>query len=152
MGRTHPYFRIHPQAPTASLVSLKVISSIIGQVLLTGAFQFWVFFWVQSQPWLVLSAMYPVACRRLKGETTGIHHQSLTREVMPWTHSIMRTPSCSYYPPSSISLLRRSLALAPPFDFRCGQTVANLLILANESLTCFILSPLDDFDSHVNNI
>ncbi|KAF8326561.1 uncharacterized protein EI90DRAFT_3069674 [Cantharellus anzutake] len=51
MGRTHPFPRIHPQAPTASLISKKVLSSIIGQLLVTSCFQLWVFFWVRSQPW-----------------------------------------------------------------------------------------------------
>ncbi|KAF8313138.1 Ca-transporting ATPase [Clavulina sp. PMI_390] len=51
MGRTHPYTSIHRKQPTASLVSKKVLSSIIGQIVLTSAFQFWAFFWVRSQPW-----------------------------------------------------------------------------------------------------
>ncbi|KAF9519133.1 hypothetical protein BS47DRAFT_1375107 [Hydnum rufescens UP504] len=51
MGRTLPYNRIHPQPPTASLVSPQVLSSIIGQIILTSAFQFWAFFWARSQPW-----------------------------------------------------------------------------------------------------
>jgi len=51
MGRTLPYTRIHPQPPTASLVSTQVLSSIIGQIFMTSAFQFWAFFWVRSQPW-----------------------------------------------------------------------------------------------------
>ncbi|KDQ21478.1 hypothetical protein BOTBODRAFT_25926 [Botryobasidium botryosum FD-172 SS1] len=51
MGWTLPFPRIHPKPPTASLVSKKVLSSIIGQVLLTAALQFWAFFWVRAQPW-----------------------------------------------------------------------------------------------------
>ncbi|KAH7108171.1 Ca-transporting ATPase [Auriculariales sp. MPI-PUGE-AT-0066] len=51
MGRTLPYDRIHPKRPTASLVSRKVLVSIIGQVIVTSAVQFWVFFWVRAQPW-----------------------------------------------------------------------------------------------------
>ncbi|KAG8905466.1 hypothetical protein FRB99_008907 [Tulasnella sp. 403] len=51
MGRTHAFPRIHPQSPTASLVSKKVLSSIIGQVLLTSGVQFWTFFWTRRQYW-----------------------------------------------------------------------------------------------------
>ncbi|KAI0081294.1 hypothetical protein K474DRAFT_1768739 [Panus rudis PR-1116 ss-1] len=51
MGRTLPYPRIHPKAPTASLVSKKVLASIIGQILITSAVQFWAYFWVRGRPW-----------------------------------------------------------------------------------------------------
>ncbi|KAG8864475.1 hypothetical protein FRB96_004978 [Tulasnella sp. 330] len=51
MGRTNPYHVIHPQSPTASLVSTKVLSSIIGQVILTSGLQFWAFSWTRDQPW-----------------------------------------------------------------------------------------------------
>ncbi|OCH89011.1 Ca-transporting ATPase [Obba rivulosa] len=51
MGRTLPYPRIHPKRPTASLVSKKVLASIIGQIVITATVQFWAFFWVRSQEW-----------------------------------------------------------------------------------------------------
>ena len=51
MGRTLPFPRIHPKGPTASLVSKKVLSSIIGQIVITSAVQFWAYFWVRSQEW-----------------------------------------------------------------------------------------------------
>ncbi|KZT19690.1 hypothetical protein NEOLEDRAFT_1158964 [Neolentinus lepideus HHB14362 ss-1] len=51
MGRTLPYSRIHTKRPTASLVSKKVLASIIGQIVITSAVQFWTFFWVRSQSW-----------------------------------------------------------------------------------------------------
>ncbi|KAI5123953.1 hypothetical protein M0805_006366 [Coniferiporia weirii] len=51
MGRSLPYPRIHPKRPTASLVSKKVLASIIGQILITSTIQFWTFFWVRSQSW-----------------------------------------------------------------------------------------------------
>lgn len=51
MGRTLPYERIHPKRPTASLVSRKVLVSIIGQILITSAVQFWAFFWTRAQSW-----------------------------------------------------------------------------------------------------
>jgi len=51
MGRTLPYPEIHPKRPTASLVSKKVLSSIIGQTILTSSIQFWAFYWVRAQSW-----------------------------------------------------------------------------------------------------
>ncbi|KAL5485211.1 hypothetical protein ACEPAI_7853 [Sanghuangporus weigelae] len=51
MGRSLPYPQIHPKRPTASLVSKKVLASIIGQIIITSAVQFWTFFWVRSQSW-----------------------------------------------------------------------------------------------------
>ncbi|KAI0373603.1 Ca-transporting ATPase, partial [Pilatotrama ljubarskyi] len=51
MGRTLPYPRIHPKRPTASLVSKKVLASLVGQIVITSAIQFWAFFWVRSQAW-----------------------------------------------------------------------------------------------------
>ncbi|WVR06383.1 hypothetical protein IAU60_003414 [Kwoniella sp. DSM 27419] len=51
MGRTLPYPKIHPKRPTASLVSRKVLISIIGQIVLNSAVQIFVFVWVRQQPW-----------------------------------------------------------------------------------------------------
>lgn len=51
VGRTLPYEYIAPQRPTASLVSTKVLSSILGQILITSLTQAWVFFWVRSREW-----------------------------------------------------------------------------------------------------
>ncbi|KAI0363131.1 hypothetical protein BV20DRAFT_1068713 [Pilatotrama ljubarskyi] len=51
MGRTLPFPRIHSKRPTASLVSKKVLASLVGQIIITSAVQFWAFFWVRSQEW-----------------------------------------------------------------------------------------------------
>ncbi|KAJ6499197.1 hypothetical protein C8R45DRAFT_981502 [Mycena sanguinolenta] len=51
MGRTLPYPRIHSKRPTASLVSKKVLASIIGQILITSGVQIWGYLWVRGQPW-----------------------------------------------------------------------------------------------------
>ncbi|KAI6046068.1 hypothetical protein EDC04DRAFT_2864955 [Pisolithus marmoratus] len=51
MGRTLPYPRIYPKRPTASLISKKVLISLVGQIFITGAVQFWTFFWVRRQQW-----------------------------------------------------------------------------------------------------
>ncbi|KAI0028394.1 P-type ATPase [Vararia minispora EC-137] len=51
MGRTLPYSKIHVKRPTASLVSNTVLTSIVGQIILTSSVQFWTFFWVREQPY-----------------------------------------------------------------------------------------------------
>lgn len=51
VGRTLPYPKIHPKRPTASLVSRKVLISIIGQILINAAIQVFVFVWVRKQSW-----------------------------------------------------------------------------------------------------
>ncbi|KAK4050588.1 hypothetical protein OIV83_003314 [Microbotryomycetes sp. JL201] len=54
MARTGPFPRLAIKRPTANLVSKKVLSSIIGQIFIVGAFQAFVFFWTRSQPLQVL--------------------------------------------------------------------------------------------------
>ncbi|KAJ4483302.1 hypothetical protein J3R30DRAFT_3834078 [Lentinula aciculospora] len=51
MGRTLPYPRIYIKRPTASLVSRKVLSSIIGQIIITSTVQIWAYSWVRGQEW-----------------------------------------------------------------------------------------------------
>lgn len=58
MGRTLPYPRIHTKRPTASLVSKKVLSSIIGQIIVTSAAQIWIYLWVKKQSWYVQQGFY----------------------------------------------------------------------------------------------
>ncbi|KIS66267.1 uncharacterized protein UMAG_05267 [Mycosarcoma maydis] len=52
---------IHPRAPTANLVSVKVLVSLIGQVAICGGFQMWAFFYVRSQPWYTPPVIDPDA-------------------------------------------------------------------------------------------
>jgi len=51
MGRTLPYPRIHTKRPTASLVSRKVLVSIIGQIVVNSAVQIWSYVWVRGHDW-----------------------------------------------------------------------------------------------------
>ncbi|KAF8622733.1 hypothetical protein AX15_006823 [Amanita polypyramis BW_CC] len=53
MGGTLPYPKIYPKRPTASLMSKKVLSSIIGQVIIMSSVQIWAYLWVRGQPWYV---------------------------------------------------------------------------------------------------
>ncbi|KNZ61394.1 uncharacterized protein VP01_1406g3 [Puccinia sorghi] len=49
MGRTHPYGRIAAKRPTANLVSKRVLTSLVGQVLINSSIQLLVFLRVASQ-------------------------------------------------------------------------------------------------------
>ncbi|KAJ7722136.1 hypothetical protein DFH07DRAFT_857204 [Mycena maculata] len=51
MGRTLPYPRIYPKRPTASLVSKKVLASLVGQIIITSGVQLWGYLWIRGQPW-----------------------------------------------------------------------------------------------------
>jgi cation-transporting ATPase 13A2 len=51
VGRTLPFPEIHPKRPTGSLVSKRVLTSIISQTLINGFVQLGVFLLVRMQPW-----------------------------------------------------------------------------------------------------
>jgi cation-transporting ATPase 13A2 len=51
VGRTLPYPDLHPKRPTGSLVSKRVLTSIISQTVINAAVQISVFVLVKSQPW-----------------------------------------------------------------------------------------------------
>lgn len=53
MGRTQPADKIHPKRPTASLVSKKVLVSLVGQIVIELLFQLFVFMHVRLQPWFI---------------------------------------------------------------------------------------------------
>ncbi|TFY78347.1 hypothetical protein EWM64_g5671 [Hericium alpestre] len=74
MGRTLPFPRIHPKRPTASLVSTPVLASIIGQIVLTSAVQFWAFFWIRRQPWVADA---------LSDRALAVQHRRAARAAAP---------------------------------------------------------------------
>lgn len=51
MGWTGPYPSLSRKRPTASLVSRKVLTPLIGQIVITIVFQFIGWFFVRKQPW-----------------------------------------------------------------------------------------------------
>ncbi|KAI1315498.1 hypothetical protein EDD11_000731 [Mortierella claussenii] len=51
MGRTEAYPVLSPKRPTANLVSKKVLTSLIGQILIQSLFQGLLFLIVRYQPW-----------------------------------------------------------------------------------------------------
>ncbi|KAJ3183794.1 hypothetical protein HDU87_005910 [Geranomyces variabilis] len=50
MGRSGAHDKIYKKRPTASLVSRKVLTSLICQVIIQAGFQFWIFMWIRRQP------------------------------------------------------------------------------------------------------
>ncbi|EPQ27117.1 uncharacterized protein PFL1_05399 [Pseudozyma flocculosa PF-1] len=50
---------IHPKAPTANLVSCKVLVSLIGQISICAAFQLWAFWYTRAQPWYEVPVIDP---------------------------------------------------------------------------------------------
>lgn len=57
----HGHSAIHPRAPTANLVSVKVLVSLVGQVAICGGFQLWAFYYVRRQPWYTPPVIDPDA-------------------------------------------------------------------------------------------
>ena len=51
MGRTEPYPLLNPKRPTANLVSKKVLTSLIGQIMIQSLFQAALFLIIRHQPW-----------------------------------------------------------------------------------------------------
>lgn len=126
MGRTDPFPRIHPKGPTASLVSKKVLASIVGQIVITSAFQFWAFFWARAQPWCVFSvskyarrtdAVLGIPRRRqmiLAPRVTGSKHITLRTQYYSWSHR------------SNMSWLPQYSALGRRIASQCGLTVSTV--------------------------
>ena len=54
VGYSGPYKDIHRKPPTSSLISRKILVSVLGQVIIQVCMQLWVYFWVKRQPWYVL--------------------------------------------------------------------------------------------------
>ena len=124
MGRTHPYTSIHRKQPTASLVSTKVLSSIIGQIILTSAFQFWAFFWARAQPWCVKYGTFGCEFLTIFTLHSGIHRRLRTPVLMNLKLTTMRIQSCSSYRRSSTFLLLQCSALGLLTGNRCGLIVS----------------------------
>ncbi|KAF9390490.1 hypothetical protein BGX21_011470 [Mortierella sp. AD011] len=51
MGRTEAYPLLNPKRPTANLVSKKVLTSLIGQIMIQSLFQAMLFVIIRRQPW-----------------------------------------------------------------------------------------------------
>lgn len=72
MGRTEAFSRIHPKRPTANLISKKVLTSLIGQILIMSAFQFFTFFFVRAQSWYIPPEIDPNQLDIVSFENTAL--------------------------------------------------------------------------------
>lgn len=106
MGRTLPYPEIHPKRPTASLVSKKVLTSIIGQVLITGGIQFGVFFWVRSRGWYT-----PPGSVVEDGKLETINYENTTLFLVSSFQYILVAAVFSIGPPYRLPMWSNSLLI-----------------------------------------
>ncbi|KAF8967867.1 P-type ATPase [Flammula alnicola] len=137
MGRTLPYPRIYPKRPTASLVSKKVLASIIGQIIITSAVQFWAYFWVRRQEWYTPPPKtLPSEGGNNKLESTNYENSALfliscfqyilvaaVFSIGPPYRKSMWTNGWLMFAMGLLSCFNVFVLLAPP------QTVANILTL-----------------------
>ncbi|GAA5846586.1 hypothetical protein JCM3766R1_007121 [Sporobolomyces carnicolor] len=72
MGRTEPFARIHPKRPTANLISKKVLTSLIGQIVLTSGFQIFTFFFIRTRDWYDAPKIDPDHLDIVSAENTSL--------------------------------------------------------------------------------
>ncbi|CEQ42827.1 SPOSA6832_04672 [Sporobolomyces salmonicolor] len=72
MGRTEPFPRIHPKRPTANLISKKVLTSLIGQIVITSGFQIFTFFFIRTRDWYVAPVIDPDELDIVSYENTSL--------------------------------------------------------------------------------
>ncbi|KAK4701843.1 hypothetical protein P7C70_g4386, partial [Phenoliferia sp. Uapishka_3] len=72
MGRTEAFPRIHPKRPTANLISKKVLTSLIGQIVITSGVQIFTVFLVRSQEWYVPPVIDPDELDIVSYENTAL--------------------------------------------------------------------------------
>jgi len=99
MGRTLPYPRIYPKRPTASLVSKKVLSSIIGQIVIMSGVQGWAYVWVRRQEW------YTTPRKSIPSQGSGNKLDSTNYE-----NSVLFLVSCFQY-----ILVAAVFSIGPPY-------------------------------------
>ncbi|KAK0504701.1 hypothetical protein EDD18DRAFT_1126008 [Armillaria luteobubalina] len=120
MGRTLPYPRIHPKRPTASLVSKKVLSSIIGQIVITCIVQIWAYVWVRGQEWYT------------PPQEDEPSHDSNKLESRNFENSVLFLVSCFQY-----IMVAAVFSIGPPY--RKAMATNALLMLAIGVLSTFNL-------------
>ncbi|EIW62465.1 Ca-transporting ATPase [Trametes versicolor FP-101664 SS1] len=127
MGRTLPFPRIHPKRPTASLVSKKVLASLVGQIVITSAVQFWAFFWVRSQAWYT-----PPAEKDPGGDDDKL-------ESLNYENSTLFLVSCFQY-----ILVAAVFSIGPPFRKQMwtnGWFMASMACLSVFNLVVLLAPP-----------
>ncbi|KAK0551268.1 hypothetical protein OC846_001097 [Tilletia horrida] len=72
MARTLPYPDIHPKRPTANLVSKKVLTSMLGQVVICAAAQLFTFLYTRAQPWYEQPILNPDELNVINPENSAL--------------------------------------------------------------------------------
>ncbi|KAG6903012.1 hypothetical protein C0995_007445 [Termitomyces sp. Mi166 len=125
MGRTLPYPRIYPKPPTASLVSKKVLASIIGQIVITSGTQLWAYLWVRRQTW------YTPPPSQSPGSDEDL-------EINNYENTVLFVVSCFQY-----ILVAAVFSIGPPY--RKSMWTNGWLVISVGALTIFnlvlLLSP-----------
>ncbi|CAD6973738.1 unnamed protein product [Tilletia controversa] len=72
MARTLPYPDIHPKRPTANLVSKKVLTSMLGQVVICASVQLFAFLYTRAQPWYEQPILNPDELNVINPENSSL--------------------------------------------------------------------------------
>ncbi|KAE8215245.1 hypothetical protein CF327_g1466 [Tilletia walkeri] len=72
MARTLPYPSIHPKRPTANLVSKKVLTSMLGQVVICASVQLFGFLYTRAQPWYEQPVLNPDELNVINPENSSL--------------------------------------------------------------------------------
>ncbi|GAA5917468.1 hypothetical protein JCM6882_006480 [Rhodosporidiobolus microsporus] len=82
MGRTEAFPRIHPKRPTANLISKKVLSSLIGQIVITSGFQVVTFFYIRTREWYTPPIIDPDELDIVSYENTSLFLMSSFQYIL----------------------------------------------------------------------
>lgn len=149
MGRTAPFPKIHPKRPTASLISKKVLSSLVGQIFITSAVQVWTFFWVRRQAWYVPPHMVVTSGTKLNAtnyENTALFLVSCFQYILvaavfsigPPYRKAMWTNGWLMLSIIALSLFDLLILLRPPKPFRLILELMQLPLSARLWLAAFV--------------
>ncbi|GAA5825204.1 hypothetical protein JCM11251_006142 [Rhodosporidiobolus azoricus] len=82
MGRTEAFSRIHPKRPTANLISKKVLSSLIGQIVITSGFQIVTYFYIRTRDWYTPPTIDPDKLDIVSYENTSLFLMSSFQYIL----------------------------------------------------------------------
>lgn len=82
MGWTGPYPELSRKRPTASLVSRKVLTPLLGQIVLCVIIQFIGWWFVRQQPWYQPPVIDPEHSNSLNSENTALFNVSCYQYIL----------------------------------------------------------------------
>lgn len=119
MGWTGPYPTLSRKRPTADLVSRKVLTPLLGQIVICVLAQFAIFKAVQSQPWYISTPWNHSSIGSSK--PAGLYPRRSTKTVL--VSRTRKTRHSSFCHAFNTSLRAWSSALARLSDSQSSQTV-----------------------------